>query len=98
DGPSGRYTMGGVWYRRPDPRKRGRASRLRWSSSLAGWTRITLPDAANAGDFSSRSYLGGVEWYRKDFTPPPAAAGTAWILRFESVNYRATVWLNGRML
>ena len=27
---------------------------------------------------------------------PPAGAATDWVLRFESVNYRATVWLNGR--
>ena len=36
-------------------------------------------------------------WYRKDFEAPGGAA-TDWVLRFESVNYRATVWLNGRRL
>jgi beta-glucuronidase len=48
---------------------------------------------------------GYVGWYRKDFTVPanafaryvPAAA-RRWIVRFESVNYRATVWLNGKLI
>ena len=33
-----------------------------------------VPDAANAGDYSPRSYLGGVWWYRKDFELPRASA------------------------
>jgi beta-glucuronidase len=45
-----------------------------------------------------KSYLGSVWWYRRDFEAPSAAAGTTWILRFESVNYRATVWLNGHRI
>jgi beta-glucuronidase len=43
-----------------------------------------------------------VRWYRRDFTVPAAAfasyvpkASRHWIIRFESVNYRATAWLNG---
>jgi beta-glucuronidase len=46
---------------------------------------------------------GYVGWYRRDFTLPAGAfasyvpkADRHWIIRFESVNYRATVWLNGR--
>jgi beta-glucuronidase len=48
---------------------------------------------------------GYVGWYRRDFVLPrnvfaryvPLAA-RRWIVRFESVNYRARVWLNGRLL
>ena len=29
---------------------------------------------------------------------PTSARGSPWILRFESANYRATVWLNGRQV
>src|SRR5262249_35263425 len=36
-----------------------------------------------------------VGWYRKDFTLPSASAALGWAVRFESVNYRARVWLNG---
>jgi beta-glucuronidase len=98
DGQSGRYLVGGTWHRRADPHDRGR--RLGWhrTQSLAGWQDVTVPNAANAGDTSARSYLGGVWWYRKDFETPAAPSSTTWLLRFESVNFRATVWLNGRRI
>ena len=98
DGPSDRYLLGGDWYRRADPRDRGR--RLGWQrqDSLAAWQQTTVPNAANAGSYSARSYLGGVWWYRKDFELPRSSEDASWVLRFESVNYRATVWLNGRRI
>ena len=98
DGPSGRYLVGGGWYARPDPRNRRLRAGLQRRAGLAGWSPVTIPNAANAKDFSARSYLGGVEWYRKDFRLPAAPARSRWLLRFESVNYRASVWLNGRLL
>jgi beta-glucuronidase len=96
DGPSGRYSLGGSWYLRADPADQGRKARWQRSGSLAGWNGIEVPNAANAGDFSEQSYLGSVYWYRKDFNVPRAPHGSRWILRFESVNYRATVWINGK--
>jgi beta-glucuronidase len=98
DGPSSRYLIGGTWYSRADPGDDGTKSGLPRKKSLDGWAPTTVPNAANAGDFSDQSYLGAVEWYRKDFEAPTSSDGNRWILRFESVNYRATVWLNGRML
>ncbi len=97
NGPSGRYTLDGTWYRRSDPRDRGIRAGFPRVRSVSGWQAVTIPDAANATDQSPRSYLGGVHWYRKDFEPPSGSV-TNWVLRFESVNYRATVWLNGRRL
>ena len=48
---------------------------------------------------------GSVGWYRRDFTLPAGAFARyvparfrSWIVRFESVNYDATVWLNGRQI
>jgi beta-glucuronidase len=48
---------------------------------------------------------GYVGWYRRDFTIPAKAFASyiparfrSWIIRFESVNYRATVWLNGHKI
>lgn len=41
------------------------------------------------------SYLGSVGWYRKDLRLPPGARDRSWVIRFEQVNYSATVWLNG---
>jgi beta-glucuronidase len=97
NGPSGRYLLDGTWYRRSDLRDRGLDAGFQRTRALAGWRTVTVPDAANAGDMSARSYLGGVHWYRKDFEAP-AGPVTNWVLRFESVNFRATVWLNGRRL
>ena len=50
----------------------------------------------NLGDDSPASMIGGVGWYRKDFTVPEASKALEWAVRFESVNYRSRVWLNGK--
>jgi beta-galactosidase/beta-glucuronidase len=98
DGPSGRYLVDGSWYSRPDPRDRGIRDGYPSGTALTGWSPVTIPHAANAGDFSQQSYLGSVHWYRKDFALPASPPRASWVLRFESVNYRATVWLNGRLI
>ena len=96
EGPSGRYLLGGHWLFRLDPSDRGLSQRLHRSTGTAGWTRVTVPNAWNAGDESRESMAGSVGWYRKDFELPSAAAALDWAVRFESVNYRSRVWLNGR--
>jgi beta-glucuronidase len=98
DGPSGRFLLDGAWYERPDPADNGVTQGFPATDSLAGWRPLTVPSAINAGDFSVESYTGSVHWYRRDFKPPRARSGTRWLFRFESVNYRAKVWLNGRFL
>ena len=106
DGQTGRYLLGGAWLYRPDPAVVGIAQGF-WRDQAAtdGWTPVTVPNAYNAGDLSSTSMTGYVGWYRRDLTLPQGVFGryvkTAdrrWIIRFESVNYRATVWLNGRQI
>ncbi len=57
-----------------------------------------MPNAWNARDHSDASHRGTVAWYRKDFVLPSRDAALGWKLRFESVNYRAKVWLNGVLL
>ena len=57
-----------------------------------------MPYAWNATDLSDASQRGSIGWFRKDFLVPRAPAGSTWRLRFESVNYRARVYLNGREL
>jgi beta-glucuronidase len=82
DGPEGRFLMEGDWkFRR---------------STGQPWRTVQVPHAWNVGDHSIRSFDGGVGWYRKDFELPSASAGLDWAVRFESVNYRSRVWLNGR--
>jgi exo-1,4-beta-D-glucosaminidase len=36
-------------------------------------------------------------WYRKEFSTQPVAGRKMW-LRFEGINYRANIWLNGKRL
>jgi beta-glucuronidase len=106
DGQTGRYLLGGEWLYRADPSVVGLTQG--WFHNVAGtsgWTPVTVPSAYNAGDFSNNSMNGYVGWYRRDFTLPVGAFGSwvpksaqHWIVRFESVNYNATVWLNGHEL
>ncbi len=98
EGQDGRYLLGGAWLMRMDPGDTGLSERLYAQRSTDGWTATTVPSAWNAGDDSPESFLGSVAWYRKDFRLPSREKALAWIARFESVNYRATVWLNGRKL
>ncbi len=98
DGPSGRYLLDGTWHHRADPTDAGLAQKLQRQESLAGWAGTTVPNASNAGNFTNESYLGTIHWYRKDFLLPRASELSKWVLRFESVNYRARVWLNGKPL
>lgn len=98
EGQDRRYLLGGTWLMRMDPTDAGVAQRLYAQTSTDGWSTTTVPSAWNANDESQASFLGSVAWYRKDFKLPARAAALAWIARFESVNFRATVWLNGRQL
>jgi beta-glucuronidase len=98
DGPEGRYLMGGEWLFRLDSADRGVRGRYYRQRSTAGWSPVQVPHAWNVGDHSVGSMTGSVGWYRKDFELPSASAALDWALRFESVNYRSTVWLNGRRI
>jgi beta-glucuronidase len=96
DGPEGRYLMEGDWLFRLDTADRGVRRGFHRQRSTSGWRRVEVPHAWNVGDHSVRSFVGTVGWYRKDFELPSASAALDWAVRFESVNYRSRVWLNGR--
>jgi beta-glucuronidase len=98
DGPTGRYLLDGDWLFRLDAGRAGLRDGWATQASAAGWSRVTVPNAWNVGDDSNASMTGSVGWYRKDFELPSAAAALAWVVRFESANYRTTVWLNGRRI
>ncbi|HVF77184.1 MAG TPA: glycoside hydrolase family 2 TIM barrel-domain containing protein [Solirubrobacteraceae bacterium] len=95
DGPDNRYLLGGDWLFRLD-NNQGTAQRFQRQTTTDGWTKTTVPNAWNAGDNSVASMTGTVGWYRKDFRLPDARSRMDWLVRFESVNYRAQIWLNGR--
>jgi len=97
-GASGRYLVDGQWYFRADPQGNGVTQGFTTSASTAGWKPVTVPNAWNARDYSDQSFAGGIGWYRKDFHLPSAAKRLSWVMRFESVNYRARIYLNGRLI
>ena len=96
DGPEGRYLLDGDWLFRLDNEDQGVKRRFMRQSSTSGWTKVKVPNVWNLGDSSNESMSGGIGWYRKDFELPNADSALAWAFRFESVNYRARVWLNGK--
>ena len=95
DGPDNRYLLGGGWLFRLDDGQ-GTAQRFQRQTGTEGWAKTSVPNAWNAGDNSAASMTGTVGWYRKDFRLPDRRSRMDWLVRFESVNYRAQVWLNGR--
>ena len=106
DGQTGRYLLGGEWLFQADPTNIGIVQGWYQNNpSTSGWTPVTVPNAYNAGNFSNASMQGTIGWYRRDFTLPANAFGSwvprsdrDWIVRFESADYNATVWLNGHEL
>lgn len=56
---------------------------------------MQLPGAWNAAAPELR-YYDGLIWFQRRFDAPPASAAVRSFLRFEAVNYRAIVHLNGR--
>src|SRR3954462_15063065 len=94
DGPSGRYMLDGQWLLRVDRRDRGAGQHWERRQSNAGWSPVTIPNAWNANDLTPCGFIGAPAWYRRDFRLPSRAKGLDWTVRFDSVNYRATGWLN----
>jgi beta-glucuronidase len=106
DGQTNRYLLGGTWLERADSGNVGIGDGY-WHNvaSTAGWGEVTIPSSYNAGVLTQTSMHGYVEWYRRDFTLPATAFAASvptrfrtWMIEFESVNYGATVWLNGHEL
>jgi beta-glucuronidase len=98
DGPTGSTLLDGGWLFRRDAADVGLRHHWERSRSSAGWSAVSVPSAWNAGDPSAASMHGGVGWYRKDFRLPSASAALNWSVRFDSVNYRARVWVNGHAI
>jgi beta-glucuronidase len=98
EGQASRLRLGGTWYFRQDNELQGERRRYFAQRSLAGWSAVTVPHNWNATDTTLNQQ--GVGWYRKEFRLPRAPRGQrrGWIVRFESVNSRATVWLNGKKI
>jgi hypothetical protein len=96
-GPDGRVALTGPWTLRSDKYSHG---------ALKGWqaghfvgSQVDVPNAANAkrvtGTLGIESFRGTVGWYSTQFNVP---SDSVYDLRFESVNHKAQVYLDGRFL
>ncbi len=96
EGPGGRTALT-RWTLRADPSDRG--LRLGWQRGGFGGASVSVPNVIDptryAGTAAQANYEGSVAWYRTTFTA--AAAGT-YALSFQSANFSAQVWVDGRAL
>lgn len=93
DGPRGRYLLDANWEYRADDADQGVARHFERDRGLAGWAPKSIPFNWNGADTTQDA--PSVGWFRTQFVPP---RNGRFMLRFESVNGRASVWLNGRLL
>ncbi len=96
-GIEGRLPLTGPWTLRGDKPFRG-VSRGWPKGGFAGST-VTTPNSPNAkritGAAGLDSFRGSAGWYSTKVTVP---ADGPYALRFESVNHRATVWMDGKKI
>jgi beta-galactosidase/beta-glucuronidase len=94
-GPVGERTLDGPWVVRGD--RAGRGARLGWARGAFRGRTVTVPFSPNArhvlGAAGERSFQGSVAWYR---TTVAVATPGDYAIEFQSVNHRATVWVDGR--
>jgi len=88
-------TLPCFWDFRFDPDNIGEAQG--WFQGLEEFVPIAVPASWNDQFSDSRDYLG-LGWYQTHFTLPWGWEGKKVYLRFGSVNYLASVWLNGKFI
>jgi beta-glucuronidase len=98
DGPSGRYLLDSGWSTRADQHNIGLREGWQRPGHGAGFRRVSIPNCFNARDHTAAGERSRVQWYRERFNLPDSSGATGWRIRFESVNVRADVWLNGHRL
>ena len=94
-GAAGRLALDGRWRVTLDAADEGR--RKGWHRGGFAGRSVTVPHVPNAkeitGTAGERSHEGSIAWYRTTVRVPRTAE---YALRFESVNHRATVWVDGK--
>ncbi len=93
DGPRGRYLLDANWEYRADDQNQGLASHFERDRGMTGWAPTSIPFNWNGADTTQDA--PSVGWFRTQLVPPRSGR---FVLRFESVNGQASVWLNGRLL
>ena len=96
EGPGGRVPLT-RWTLRRDPANHGLS--LGWQRGGFAGAPVSVPNVVDptpyTGKAGGRNYEGSIAWYRTSFQAP--RAGT-YALGFQSANYLATVWVDGREL
>jgi hypothetical protein len=94
-GVAGRIALDGRWRVALDPQ--GTGAQRAFARGRFGGQAVRLPYVPNAGRITGkageRSFEGSVAWYRTTFRVPKTGR---YALRFESVNHKADVWVDGR--
>jgi beta-glucuronidase len=94
---AGERPLNGPWIIRGD--RAGRGIALGWPTGNFSGRTVTVPYSPNArhvrGAAGTRSFDGSVAWYR---TTIDVARDGDYAVRFDSVNHRATVWIDGRRI
>jgi hypothetical protein len=96
-GSPGRIALGGPWTLRSDRSARGASHG--WQTGGFLGSVVTVPNAANAdrvkGEAGIRSFKGTIGWYSTRFN---VSEDGVYAIRFESVNHKASVYLDGRYM
>jgi hypothetical protein len=96
EGPGGRVELTS-WTLRRDPSARGLS--LGWRDGHFSGATVSVPNDVDPTQWSGRSaqanYEGSVAWYRTTLQAPDAGV---YALEFQSANFQANVWVDGRAL
>ncbi|HEX6388967.1 MAG TPA: glycoside hydrolase family 2 TIM barrel-domain containing protein [Solirubrobacteraceae bacterium] len=96
-GSPGRVALGGPWTLRSDRNAHGASKG--WQTGAFVGSVVGVPNAANAdrvtGEEGIKSFKGTIGWYSTRFDVPEDGV---YAIRFESVNHRASVYLDGRYM
>ncbi len=87
--------LDGLWDFQVDPQSEGEAAG--WIHGLPRAVPMAVPGSWNELRSEYRDYLDDA-WYTRTFQVPATWQDQRMVLRFESANYAATVWLNGVLL
>jgi len=90
--------LGGMWRFQVDVSGDGeKVGYFDGSYDVTRWRQVLVPGSFSAC-MPGVDWYEGVGWFSRQFEVPRSWEGQRVVVRFEGVNYRARVWLNGRMV
>ncbi|MBN1342073.1 MAG: hypothetical protein JXQ73_05300 [Phycisphaerae bacterium] len=90
--------LAGPWSFLPDRKDEGlTAGYFAEGLDASSWRQVTVPIAFDQCGPDMDRYIG-VGWFRRAVDVPEAMRGRRVTLRFQGINYNATVWVNGKQV